>query len=89
MKLVVVGLGQCGGRIADEFARMNNKAKSRRGMTIVTGCFAVNTDAAWQPMLARVSMSACIPAPPVLSDPAKVMTTGGNSCSLIGPPPPG
>jgi cell division GTPase FtsZ len=46
MKLVVVGLGQCGGRIADEFARLNSRAKSRRGMTIITGCFAVNTDAA-------------------------------------------
>jgi cell division GTPase FtsZ len=46
MKLVVVGLGQCGGRIADEFARLNSRAHGRRGMTIVTGCFAVNTDAA-------------------------------------------
>ena len=46
MKLVVVGLGQCGGRIADEFARLNARAHSKRGMTIVTGCFAVNTDAA-------------------------------------------
>src|SRR4030042_1563925 len=46
MKLVVVGLGQCGGRIADEFARLNGRAKARRGITIVTGCFAVNTDAA-------------------------------------------
>ena len=46
MKLVVVGLGQCGGRIADEFARMNSRAKSHRGMEIITGVFAVNTDAA-------------------------------------------
>lgn len=46
MKLVVLGLGQCGGRIADEFARLNGKARSRRGMTIITGAFAVNTDAA-------------------------------------------
>ncbi len=46
MKLVVVGLGQCGGRIADEFARLNGRARSSRGMTIITGCFAVNTDAA-------------------------------------------
>ena len=46
MKLVVVGLGQCGGRIADEFARMNSKAKSHRNMEIITGVFAVNTDAA-------------------------------------------
>jgi cell division GTPase FtsZ len=46
MKLVVVGLGQCGGRIADEFARLNGRAKGRRGMNIITGAFAVNTDAA-------------------------------------------
>ncbi len=46
MKLVVVGLGQCGGRLADEFARMNRRARAHRGMEIVTGAFAVNTDAA-------------------------------------------
>jgi cell division GTPase FtsZ len=46
MKIVVVGLGQCGGRIADEFAQLNARAHSRRGITIVTGAFAVNTDAA-------------------------------------------
>jgi cell division GTPase FtsZ len=46
MKLVVVGLGQCGGRIADEFARLNSRARSRRGIEIITGAFAVNTDAA-------------------------------------------
>jgi len=46
MKLVVIGLGQCGGRIADQFARLNKKARSQRGIEIVTGAFAVNTDAA-------------------------------------------
>ncbi|MFH1169499.1 MAG: tubulin/FtsZ family protein [Chloroflexota bacterium] len=46
MKLVVVGLGQCGGRIADEFARLNVRAHSRRGIDMITGVFAVNTDAA-------------------------------------------
>ena len=46
MKIVVIGLGQCGGRIADEFARLNKRAQSQRGIEIVTGCFAVNTDAA-------------------------------------------
>ncbi|MFC2071971.1 tubulin/FtsZ family protein [Chloroflexota bacterium] len=46
MKLVVVGLGQCGGRIADEFARLNRKASSQRGIEIVTGAIAVNTDIA-------------------------------------------
>ena len=46
MKLIVVGLGQCGGRIADEFARINHRAHSHRRLEIVPGVFAVNTDAA-------------------------------------------
>ena len=46
MKLVVIGFGQCGGRIADKFARLNKRARSQRGIEIVTGAFAVNTDAA-------------------------------------------
>ncbi len=46
MKLVVIGFGQCGGRIADEFARLNRRARSQRGIEIATGIFAVNTDAA-------------------------------------------
>jgi cell division GTPase FtsZ len=46
MKLIVVGFGQCGGRIADEFARLNRKAHIKRGIDIVTGVFAVNTDVA-------------------------------------------
>jgi cell division GTPase FtsZ len=46
MKLVVIGLGQCGSRIADEFARLNKKARNQRGIEICPGVFAVNTDAA-------------------------------------------
>jgi cell division GTPase FtsZ len=46
MKLVVVGLGQCGSRLADEFGRLNRRARSQRGIEIITGAFAVNTDAA-------------------------------------------
>jgi cell division GTPase FtsZ len=46
MKLVVIGVGQCGGRVADEFAQLNKRARAHRGMEIVTGAFAVNTDAA-------------------------------------------
>lgn len=45
MKLVVIGLGQCGGRIADEFARLNRRARSQRGIEIIIGTFAINTDA--------------------------------------------
>ena len=46
MKLLVIGLGQCGGRIADEFARLGVRARSERGINIITGVFAVNTDIA-------------------------------------------
>ncbi len=46
MKLVVVGFGQCGGRIADEFARLNKRAHGLRGLNIITGAYAVNTDLA-------------------------------------------
>ena len=46
MKLVVIGLGQCGGRIADHFAQMGKRASSHRGIEIITGAFAVNTDEA-------------------------------------------
>ena len=46
MKLVVIGFGQCGCRIADEFARLNRRAQSHRGVEITPGVFAVNTDAA-------------------------------------------
>ena len=46
MKVLVIGFGQCGGRIADEFDRINRRARSKRGIEIVTGAFAVNTDTA-------------------------------------------
>ncbi|MDD5703418.1 MAG: cell division protein FtsZ, partial [Dehalococcoidales bacterium] len=46
MKLIVIGLGQCGGRIADEFGRLNRRARSQRGLDIIPGNFAVNTDVA-------------------------------------------
>ncbi len=46
MKLVVIGLGQCGSRVADEFARLNKRARAQRRIEICPGVFAVNTDAA-------------------------------------------
>ena len=46
MKLLVIGLGQCGGRIADEFTRLGIKAHVQRGIDIISGAFAVNTDVA-------------------------------------------
>jgi len=46
VKLLVIGCGQCGGKIADEFARQNMLAHTQRGIDIITGVFAVNTDTA-------------------------------------------
>ncbi len=46
MKLLAIGLGQCGGRIADEFARLGMAARSQRKLNILTGAYAVNTDIA-------------------------------------------
>jgi len=46
MKLVVIGVGQCGGRITDEFARIGKRATSHRGIEIITDALAVNTDEA-------------------------------------------
>ncbi len=46
MKLLVIGCGQCGGRLADEFALMNKKARIQGGFDILTNVLAVNTDVA-------------------------------------------
>ena len=46
MKLLVIGCGQCGGRIADEFALLNKKARVERSVDIITNALAVNTDVA-------------------------------------------
>jgi cell division GTPase FtsZ len=46
VKLLVIGCGQCGGRIADEFALLNKKARVERGVDIITSALAVNTDIA-------------------------------------------
>lgn len=46
MKLMVIGCGQCGGRIADQFALLNKVAQVKRGVDIATNVIAVNTDVA-------------------------------------------
>jgi tubulin-like protein CetZ len=46
MKVTVIGFGQCGGRIADEFSRINRDAIMKRGIEITPGIYAVNTDSA-------------------------------------------
>jgi cell division GTPase FtsZ len=46
VKLLVIGCGQCGGRVADEFARLNRRARAERGIDIITNTLAINTDIA-------------------------------------------
>jgi len=46
VKFLVIGVGQCGGRIAGEFARLNRRAHAQRGIDIITNTLAVNTDIA-------------------------------------------
>ena len=46
MKLLVIGCGQCGGRIADEFSLLNKVSHAQRGIDVVTNAIAVNTDIA-------------------------------------------
>ena len=43
---MVVGFGQCGGRIAAEFVRLGLRAHVERSIEVVTDAFAVNTDTA-------------------------------------------
>jgi cell division GTPase FtsZ len=43
---MLIGLGKCGSEIADEFARLNKRARSQRGIEIITDTFAVDTDPA-------------------------------------------
>ena len=45
MKLVVFGFGRAGGRLADEFARINKSAGKGRGIRVVTDAFVADTDA--------------------------------------------
>lgn len=42
----MIGCGQCGGRISDEFAKLNRRSRSDRNLDIVTSVIAVNTDVA-------------------------------------------
>ena len=44
MKLLVIGVGNCGSRIASAFADLNRKAKTERRVQIVTTAYAVNND---------------------------------------------
>lgn len=44
MKLLVIGVGKGGSRIADEFAQLNKKARIERSVSILTGAYAASND---------------------------------------------
>jgi len=46
LKLFVIGCGQCGGKIADQFALMNSIIENQRSIRVCTNVIAVNTDVA-------------------------------------------
>jgi cell division GTPase FtsZ len=53
MKLMVIGVGDCGCKLAREFAQLNKKARSERRINIVTCAYAVNNDQALLTKLAK------------------------------------
>jgi cell division GTPase FtsZ len=44
MKVMVIGVGDCGCRIASEFANLNKMARAKRHVSIITCAYAVNND---------------------------------------------
>lgn len=44
MKLLVIGVGDCGSRLAGCFSDLNKKAKAERHIQIITGAYAVNNE---------------------------------------------
>jgi tubulin-like protein CetZ len=54
MRLLVIGVGDCGSRIAGQFSELNKKAKSERKVQIINGAYAVNNDKAELTSLTRM-----------------------------------
>jgi cell division GTPase FtsZ len=44
MKLMVIGVGDCGCKLAREFAELNKTSRSERHVNIITSAYAVNND---------------------------------------------
>jgi len=44
MKLLVIGVGDCGCRIAGSFSELNKRARADKKVQIITGAYAVNND---------------------------------------------
>jgi cell division GTPase FtsZ len=44
MRVLAIGIGDCGSRLAGEFTSLNKKARSERRVQIITNAYAVNND---------------------------------------------
>jgi tubulin-like protein CetZ len=53
MRLLVIGVGDGGSRLAAEFARLDERSRRERGAQIITAAYAVNTDQEFLKALAK------------------------------------
>ena len=66
MKLVVIGIGDCGSNIAAEFVRLGSKAKAETGVDVIVRSYAINDDIAHLNTLRKVGdklLTIQLPAP--------------------------
>jgi tubulin-like protein CetZ len=66
MKLVVIGIGDCGSNIAAEFTRLSNRARSETGVEVIVRSYAINDDLAALNALRKVGdklLTIQLPAP--------------------------
>lgn len=56
MKLLIIGVGDCGCRLASEFAQLNKTARAKRRVSIVTRAYALNNDQASLAALTRTGL---------------------------------
>jgi cell division GTPase FtsZ len=47
MKLLVIGVGDCGCRIAGSFTELNKRARADKKVQVVNGAYAINNDREW------------------------------------------
>lgn len=53
MKLMVIGVGKCGCRLAGEFAELNRRARNERHVNIITCAYAVSNDQSFLDMVPK------------------------------------
>ncbi len=80
MKLVVIGIGDCGSNLAAEFVRLNSRAKAETGVEILVRSYAINDDLACLNTVKKVGdklLTIQLPAPDSSS---KASEVGADSC---------